>query len=365
MKQARIIVGANYGDEGKGTVVAHYTKNGENVLNVLTNGGAQRGHSILTEEGINITSQHFGSGTYYGADSYYSRFFILNPMQFVKEYDSLIVKPKYIYRDPSCRWTTVFDQLANLIEEEQRGRHASCCMGVWNTVKRYKDRLGNISFDGFIHSDHDYQIKILKSIRDYYDRNLTIPDNWKSIWYSDILMEHFINDCKFMYNVTTILDFQQCLPLYDDVIFENGQGLLLTDTGKDEFDRTPSNTGPHDALVMIPLDFKDENITIHYVTRPYLTRHGDGELIFGSERERTWLSKDIQEDRTNHYNDFQGQFRYGFLDCHKLKERLIQESRGLKYEIELTHCDEVDRVAHFNTVFLGQQVNTYDSAIIK
>lgn len=46
--KARIVIGANYGDEGKGTVVARYSKNSYNVLNVLTNGGSQRGHSILT-----------------------------------------------------------------------------------------------------------------------------------------------------------------------------------------------------------------------------------------------------------------------------------------------------------------------------
>ena len=77
--KARIVIGSNYGDEGKGTVVASYAKNSQNVLNVLTNGGAQRGHSILTKDG-SITYQHFGSGTYFGADSYYSRFFILNTM---------------------------------------------------------------------------------------------------------------------------------------------------------------------------------------------------------------------------------------------------------------------------------------------
>ena len=109
MKKARIVIGANYGDEGKGTVVAHYTKHAEGkLLNVLTNGGAQRGHSILVDEG-SITFQHFGSGTYHGADNYYSRFFILNPMQFANEYNNLLVKPKHIYRDIKCRWTTPYD----------------------------------------------------------------------------------------------------------------------------------------------------------------------------------------------------------------------------------------------------------------
>ena len=49
--KARIVAGANYGDEGKGTVVAFYTKNAEGrVINVLTNGGSQRGHSIPPSE---------------------------------------------------------------------------------------------------------------------------------------------------------------------------------------------------------------------------------------------------------------------------------------------------------------------------
>ena len=56
--RARIVIGSNYGDEGKGTVVASYAKRSDSVLNVLTNGGAQRGHSILTEDG-SITFQHF------------------------------------------------------------------------------------------------------------------------------------------------------------------------------------------------------------------------------------------------------------------------------------------------------------------
>ena len=97
MRKASIVIGANYGDEGKGTVVATQTKHAEgSVLNVLTNGGAQRGHSILTEDG-SMTFQHFGSGTYHGADSYYSRFFILNPMQFVKEYNTLIINANYLF----------------------------------------------------------------------------------------------------------------------------------------------------------------------------------------------------------------------------------------------------------------------------
>ena len=55
---------------------------------------------------------------------------------------------------------------------------------------------------------------------------------------------------------------------------------------------------------------EDDNITLHYVTRPYLTRHGDGFFIEDNVG--------VTEDRTNHYNEFQGHFRYGRLDIQEL-----------------------------------------------
>jgi len=238
MKKARIVIGANYGDEGKGTVVAHYTKNSEgSVLNILTNGGSQRGHSILTEDG-SITFQHFGSGTYHGADNFYSRHFILNPIQFVSEYESLIVKPRNIYRDKDCRWSTPYDVIANLITESELKRRASCCMGIWNTIKRYNSSP-TIQFDHFLMSEHPEMY--LMAVKRYYEGLLTIPDEWKDVWNSIMLVQHFVNDCKFMADKTTAATLS--LLDYDNLIFENGQGLLLCDTGKDTYDTTPSNTG--------------------------------------------------------------------------------------------------------------------------
>ena len=269
--KARIVIGANYGDEGKGTVVATYTKQSDNVLNVLTNGGSQRGHSILTQNG-SITFQHFGAGTYHGADNYYSRFFILNPLQFAKEYESLIVKPKNIYRDRICRWSTPYDCMANLIEEEQKGRKASCGMGIWNTIKRC-NHTPIVLFDEFLSNSNP--IDFLNQVKSYYERLITIPDKWKDVWDSPVVKTHFLKDCQFMASHTKVCDLASLA--YDNVIFENGQGLLLCDTGKNTFDTTPSNT---DSLYATQLlrEMQIDDATIHYVTRPYLTRHGDGHL---------------------------------------------------------------------------------------
>jgi len=352
--KARIVIGSNYGDEGKGTVVASYTKKSENVLNVLTNGGAQRGHSILTKDG-SITFQHFGSGTYYGADNYYSKYFILNPMQFVSEYNSLIVKPKNIFRDKECRWTTPYDMIANHIKEETLNRNASCRMGIWNTIKRYQD-METITIDEFV-KDENKMFKYLLDVKAYYEKNIAIPDRWKDIWNSGTLVVHFIDDCIFMVE-NTIVSTLGSLE-YDEMIFENGQGLLLCDTGKDTFDTTPSNTGILYSLELLK-DVKNADITAHYVTRPYLTRHGDGHLT--GEDNRVIISSGIDEDRTNHYNEGQGQFRYGMLDIEALRERVVKDSRNVNFELEVTHCDEMDRVNEFKKHF--GKVNIYDSPLV-
>lgn len=354
VRNAYIVIGANYGDEGKGTVVAHCTKDNTNVLNILTNGGSQRGHSILTSHG-SVTFQHFGSGTYHGADSYYSKYFILNPMQFGIEYDKLIVKPKNIYRDKNCRWSTPYDSMANLITEQQQNRHASCCMGIWNTIKRYNETR-TMTLDEFVTCNDP--LLYLNSVREYYERMITIPADFEDIWHSRTLKIHFYNDCLFMAKAVKpaiLADLE-----YSSLIFENGQGLLLKDTGKDTYDTTPSDTGISYSLELLK-DIPDvENVTAHYVTRPYLTRHGDGFIQSASTRKD--LSSDVQEDRTNHYNDFQGEFRYGFLGIRQLANRIKNDAKDVKFVVDVTHCDEMDRVSEFKKVF--DDVRTYDSPLI-
>jgi len=358
MRKARIIVGANYGDEGKGTVVARYTKESEgDVLCVLTNGGAQRGHSIMTDSG-SITYQHFGSGTYYGADSYYSSYFILNPLQFVKEYDSLLVKPKNIYRDPRCRWTTPYDMMANHIQEEILKRHASCCMGIWNTIKRFRKSTFAVSFDTFMRYDLPRKELYLKKVKTYYEGELDLG-GWKDVWNSPGIVSHFLEDCYIMNDLTTCIRLSKMK--HDNLIFEGGQGLLLGDCGINDPSRTPSVTGIQYACNLLEY-FPDISISAHYVTRPYLTRHGDGYL--DEEIGRKIISEGIQEDRCNHYNPGQGEFRYGKLDVMKLSERIKEDNQGRISDLylEVTHCDEMDRLAEFKKEF--DKVNTYDSPYI-
>lgn len=82
MKDIKIVIGANFGDEGKGKLTDYYTKNADNCIVVCSNGGAQRGHTVLKSDGTRHVFHHFGSGTLNGADTYLPEDFILNPLVF-------------------------------------------------------------------------------------------------------------------------------------------------------------------------------------------------------------------------------------------------------------------------------------------
>ena len=88
MTNIKIVIGGNFGDEGKGLMTSFFAaqmmKQSGRCLVVLSNGGAQRGHTVV-KEGVRHVFRHFGSGTLEGADTWFPEEFILNPMIFMKE----------------------------------------------------------------------------------------------------------------------------------------------------------------------------------------------------------------------------------------------------------------------------------------
>ena len=151
IKNIKIIVGSNYGDEGKGLATDYFCNPSEKWLGVLTNGTSQRAHTVDTIDGKHHVFSHFSSGIFQGADTYISINFTINPITFVNEYLTLQnefgITPK-VYIHPDCKIITPFDILANLTEREQSGLHNTCGNGFWKTLERYKNGygIGRISF---------------------------------------------------------------------------------------------------------------------------------------------------------------------------------------------------------------------------
>ena len=353
----KVVIGANFGDEGKGLMTDYFchqsTLRGEKTLVVLHNGGAQRGHTVVTPDGNRHVFHHFGSGTLVGADTYLSEEFVLNPMIFRQEWEeleSMKAIPK-VYVNHTCRVTTPFDMILNQIIEESRdnARHGSCGMGIHETMIR---DVCNYPIEMWFDSSDEAKRYYLKEIRNYLSERLLdfginkIPDNWKEIVNSDLLIENFISELNFMGRNISIR-FDRFIEYYDCVVFENGQGLLLDQNNTAYYPHlTPSNTGIKNSLEIIAEMNCKPDIEVCYVTRTYLTRHGAGRL--DGECGKQEINPDMQ-DLTNVPNPHQGTLRYAKLIEKSLEERILKDFEparkyGAKLSLAITHENEYDYV---------------------
>lgn len=354
MPNVKVVIGANFGDEGKGLMTDYFCAEAinkkESCIVALCNGGAQRGHTVVTPNGIRHVFHHFGSGTLVGADTYLSEKYILNPMTFRKEYEELEAmgfSPK-VYAHPMCMWSTPYDMIANQIIEDSRGdkRHGSCGMGIWETILRYNRVERKWSLREFNEATTAWKRLWLKSLRTGYVNNrlFDVPKEWADVLYSDYLIQNFINDVEFMCNHITWTN-AKILQSYGTVVFENGQGLLLDQNQIKYGDNTtPSNTGIKNPHEIISKYLPNANVEVCYVTRTYMTRHGAGN--FESECNKAEINS-LMEDKTNVPNPYQGSIRYGLLDTSELTERIkadINSIGGNSYEVSLavTHINEFE-----------------------
>ena len=334
MTNIKVVIGANFGDEGKGLMTDYFchqlSSNGQNCIVVMSNGGAQRGHTVTTPNGEQFIFKHFSSGTLVGASTYCMEDYILNPMSFAKEYDELwrIGYKPFMYIHPNCRWTTPYDMFINQIVEELRDdkKHGSCGMGIWETIYRYAKKPCIFTLNDFANLSYEAQVSYLKDIRDAYmmtrlkEYGITsVPNTWKDIVFSKTLIDNFIADVKYMYAHTATVPYS-FLKKFKNVVFENGQGLLLDQNMTFYGDNTtPSNTGIANPLKVINGTFDKANLEVCYVSRTYMTRHGAGR--FETECDKGMINS-LMIDESNPTNAFQGNLRYGELVPDQLLKRV-------------------------------------------
>lgn len=328
VSNVKVVIGASYGDEGKGLMTDYFCRSIDSpCITVLHNGGSQRGHTVINAENKRHVFHHFSSGTFSGSATYFADSFIINPLTFAEEF--LEISPDTdLYCNPLCKWSTPFDMILNQIIEESRGdkRHGSCGYGIWETIVRH-DNSKTLSFPEFMIMSRKNQIKYLENIRDsYIPERLReigiekIPEEWEDIVNDDRIILHFINDCCFFHNHIKYAD-NSILKQYPSIIFEGGQGLLLSQSETNPH-TTPSYTGAENPVRILKNIGKSDNIEVCYVTRTYLTRHGAGD--FPQECEKSEINPDII-DKTNIPNDWQGSIKYGRIDIEELTERITAD----------------------------------------
>ena len=334
----KAVIGANYGDEGKGLMTDYFCheaiQNGT-CLNVLTNGGSQRGHTVCAD-GIRHIFHHFGSGTIAGATTYIPQQFVCNPITMVAEWKDLNRKKIYpqVFVNPKAHVSTPYDMIYNMLVREQENKHNTCGYGIYETQKRNGKK-----FDFYFHcSRNDIKRELIKVRNDYYyfrmsETNIRLNPEWEELFYSEELLNHFIDDLETMRRSVHLYDDDILLD-YDTVVFENGQGLLLDKDYDSEYG-TSSNTGLKAVANILDNTSITEPIEACYVSRTYLTRHGDGNIEHECDLQLL--------DETNVYNEHQGHLRYGLLTITDLTHRIYADKCEHAHDkiLAITHADEV------------------------
>lgn len=338
----KFVIGLSYGDEGKGMMANYYTRiakqNGKTVLSVLYNGGAQRGH---TAQGH--VFHCFGAGAIRGADTYYTKNFMFNPVAWWFEFKELGQKPM-LYVNSNCRITTPYDVRINQLLEESRGnkRHGSCGLGIFETRKRNEATKG-LYAKNLIDSENLYhKLKLIKDI--------WVPARCEElgIEYSNdniYELDNFISCVEQMFKSGKVKIVDDDIMLnYDTVIFEGGQGCMLSETNTKDFPYlTPSDTRYFGAVDELYHIYKNSNAKFEFcgMTRPYLTRHGAGP--FPNECKKEDLSDKIV-DETNMPNQWQGSLRFAPIadkDGRRLAMSSINQVFSLSLDIAPDFCSRV------------------------
>lgn len=325
--RARAVIGASFGDEGKGLVTDYLCATEGAGMVVRFNGGAQAGHTVVTPDGRRHVFSHFGSGTFLGVPTFLSQFFTLNPLAYFKEVDALRalgVEP-LAYAHPNCLVTTFADMIINQRLEDERGaaRHGSVGLGINETWERSK--LPNLKITM---ADLWNGMSLESRLTEICGKFAAFRTGRK-IADAESMIAAFVHGCEQFAEAVHPLGIGQCI----DPVFEGAQGLLLDQDNKEFFPHvTRSHTGMHNVRLLCAQAGIDD-IDTYYVSRTYLTRHGAGPLP-GEDRSLRY------DDDTNVPHPYQGSLRFAPLDTTALLARCAADSKGVKHKLVLTHCDQ-------------------------
>jgi len=328
-RRADVVIGSAFGDEGKGLITdVLAARDPGDTLVVRFNGGAQAGHTVVTPEGKRHVFSHFGSGTLSGAATFLSRFFVCNPVLFQAERErlqALGVSPQ-VFIDPRAAVTTPFDMFVNTALEQRRGtsRHGSCGVGFGETVGRSEAGTFTLTVADLTRADGE---KAVRAIRDQWlpqrlaELDLQMTAQERATMLSEALFSKFMNDVARMLESSTLAG-QQVLRLAGHVVFEGAQGLLLDQ----KMGCFPYVTRSHTGLRNVGALIAAAGITslnVHYVLRPYLTRHGAGPLP--GELAQPPYAAII--DHTNVPNPWQGTLRFALQNIDLLRASIARDLR--------------------------------------
>lgn len=349
--KATIIVGANYGDEGKGLMTDFFARKYRNSIVVRHNGGSQAGHTVQANNERHVF-QHFGSGTLAGKPTYLSSHFLCDPIRYKKEWMKLPTNIPRVFVDVNSEIVTPWDCILN----QSTANKDTCGCGINETLTRIEKHpelklkldMNNYDFGEIIKRIvfMYFPTELMKKINEGKAAKAdplyikAVSDEFIDTFYNDLI--HFKNITKQTFSLKNILFQEEHI---DHVIFEGAQGLML-DQNHDNFPFvTRSNTGVKNAMEMCD-ECGITDIEVVYVSRSYVTRHGAGP--FPHETSLDQMTEFNIVDQTNIPNQYQGSLRFSYLQPFRMCKEILKDiepytdNPDLKVLLAITCMDQLN-----------------------
>ena len=354
----KLVVGKNFGDEGKGLAVDYCSlnaeKRNESCVVLRHNGGAQAGHTVDLPDKRFVFHQ-LSSGSFRRADTFWTNTFLPDLYKLreeISDFHSLSGFTAKVFAEGGCRCTTVDDVLLNMAAETARGshRHGSCGMGINEAAVRSGTGEFLLSLDYVKGNSAEAVYSMLKRIRAEYVpfrcEQLAL-DREKLGEYGELLSDDNViyNAAEEMCKAAEFVSISApcSVNYYDTVIFEGAQGLMLDEDNKEYAPHlTSSKTGITNPMSFCKKHLDSSDIEVIYVARSYVTRHGAGALHY---EDNSLPEKFKIKDLTNIHNEWQGNLRfarYGTYDdfVKYVKEDCNGFNCSFKKSLMLTHLNE-------------------------
>lgn len=340
MKNISVVIGANYGDEGKGLMTDYLCRQVKDPLVVRFNGGSQAGHTVTDELGRFVFS-HLSAGTLAGASTYLTEHFICNPIKFNEELQAVLKRfrdnkkavPFFsIYVHEFALVTTPYEQILNQLVETSRGgkKHGSCGHGIYETIRR--DTHSNIDLTVGVVNRKSW-LNRLEEIRYQW-----FPQRAKELGLPDDKIAEIVDDTKlYLRYLDDVREFMRFIKIVEadktqfisnfDLIFEGAQGLALDQNAPGFPHLTPSNTGLPNVLEVLDNSLEEEyHLDLYYMTRAYMTRHGAGQFPSENPRIENLINN---PEETNQFNQWQDSLRYGSFNIQEYESRITKDLNNL------------------------------------
>lgn len=288
---AHIVVGIGFGDEGKGRITQRLFNETRDAVVVRTGGGPNCGHTIRRGSAEHICST-FTANCLQGGPGILGPKVLVSPEMYQTEFK--VIKAKTgagpsLTIDKFCQIITPYDVIANQQNELSLG--ASTGKGIHETQKRIDAGVNFFVQD--LYGSVEHILNKLKTVRDYY-----------KVEREDILENKFFEAAKFLCSYVSHTTYSY----FSNVVFEGNQGFYLDEKFGYFPHVTHASTTVKNAALLLKR-WKRENtislseVRVHYVTRAYSTRHGEGPFYSGKVKLKASISE------TNVTNQFQGDFK--------------------------------------------------------